>query len=179
MSTFIEARVIQKVDTEANWLSNPLKLYQGEIAFVSDKYNFKLNNTDIPKTFAELDYYAPDVKQIDDIVDVITGSGSLTLYIESSKGDLLDLDDLNTTLTPYVDRYFNDATDKVTSWKWYRESGITQEDKDADDIWAIDKNHRILNLTAEDFTHNILEHGVTFICEARIEKRILKARVKI
>lgn len=57
MSTFIEARVIQKVDTEANWLSNPLKLYQGEIAFVSDKYNFKLNNTDIPKTFAELDYY--------------------------------------------------------------------------------------------------------------------------
>ena len=57
MSTFIEARVIQKVDTEANWLSNPLKLYQGEIAFVSDKYNFKLNNTDIPKTFAELEYY--------------------------------------------------------------------------------------------------------------------------
>ena len=57
MSTFIEARVIQKVDTEANWLSNPLKLYQGEIAFVSDKYNFKLNNTDVPKTFAELEYY--------------------------------------------------------------------------------------------------------------------------
>ena len=57
MSTFIEARVIQKVDTEANWLVNPLPLYQGEIAFVSDKNNFKLNNTDIPKTFAELEYY--------------------------------------------------------------------------------------------------------------------------
>ena len=57
MSTFIEARIIQKVDTEANWMANPLKLYQGEVAYVSDKNNFKLNTTEIPKTFAELDYY--------------------------------------------------------------------------------------------------------------------------
>jgi len=122
---------------------------------------------------------SPALNQIDERIEEIFGDDSLTIYIESSKGDLLDLDDLNTTLTPYVDRYFNDATDKVTSWQWYRESGITQEDKDADDIWAIDKNNRILNLTAEDFTHNIFEHGVTFICEARIEKIILKARVRI
>ncbi|MFV0149742.1 phage tail protein [Empedobacter falsenii] len=122
---------------------------------------------------------SPAFNQIDDRIEEIFGDDSLTIYIESSKGDLLDLDDLNTTLTPYVDRYFNDVTDKVTSWQWYRESGVTQEDIDADDIWAIDKNHRILNLTAEDFTHNIFEHGVTFICEARIEKRILKARVRI
>lgn len=57
MSTFIEARVIQKVDTEANWMANPLKLYQGEVAYVSDKNNFKLNQTTTPKTFAELEYY--------------------------------------------------------------------------------------------------------------------------
>ena len=57
MSTFIEARVIQKVATETEWMANPLKLYQGEVAYVSDKYNFKLNTTEIPKTFAELDYY--------------------------------------------------------------------------------------------------------------------------
>ena len=122
---------------------------------------------------------SPALNQIDERIEEIFGDDSLTLYIESSKGDLLDLDDLNTALTPYVDRYFNDVTDKVTSWQWTRESGITQEDIDADLIWAIDKNHRILNLTAEDFTHNIFEYGVTFICEARIEKRILKARVKI
>ena len=57
MAKFIEARVIQKVDTEANWMANPLKLYQGEVAFVSDKYNFKLNTTKTPKTFAQLEYY--------------------------------------------------------------------------------------------------------------------------
>ena len=43
MAKFIEARLIQKVDTEENWMANPLPLYQGEIAFVSDKNNFKLN----------------------------------------------------------------------------------------------------------------------------------------
>ncbi|MGV0847450.1 phage tail protein [Empedobacter falsenii] len=122
---------------------------------------------------------SPALNQIDDRIEEIFGDDSLTLYITSTKGDLLDIDDLNTTLTPYVDRYFNDVTDKVTSWQWTRESGITQEDIDADLIWAIDKNHRILNLTAEDFTHNIFEYGVTFICEARIEKRILKARITI
>ena len=57
MAKIIEARVIQKVATEAEWLQTTLPLYQGEIAFVSDKYNFKLNNTDVPKTFAELEYY--------------------------------------------------------------------------------------------------------------------------
>lgn len=57
MAKFIEARVIQKVATEAEWLQTTLPLYQGEIAFVSDKYNFKLNTQPQAKTFAELDYY--------------------------------------------------------------------------------------------------------------------------
>ena len=53
----IEARVIQKVATEAEWLANPLMLYQGECAFVSDKYNFKLNTQPTPKKFIDLEYY--------------------------------------------------------------------------------------------------------------------------
>ena len=53
----IEARVWQKVDTEANWLANPLPLGSGEQAFVSDKNNFKVNTFPTKKTFAELEYY--------------------------------------------------------------------------------------------------------------------------
>ena len=47
MSTFIEARVIQKVDTEVNWMANELILYKGEIALVGDPdkvYNIKVGN---------------------------------------------------------------------------------------------------------------------------------------
>ncbi|MBQ0138330.1 MAG: hypothetical protein KBT36_03465 [Kurthia sp.] len=40
----IEARVQQKVDTEANWLSTDLIILAGEQAFVSDKYNFKIGD---------------------------------------------------------------------------------------------------------------------------------------
>ena len=57
MAKIIEARVIQKVATEAEWLQTTLPLYQGEMAFVSDKNNFKLNTQPQAKTFAELEYY--------------------------------------------------------------------------------------------------------------------------
>lgn len=57
MAEIIEARVWQKVDTEANWLANPLPLGSGEQAFVSDKNNFKVNTFKTKKTFAELEYY--------------------------------------------------------------------------------------------------------------------------
>ena len=57
MAEIIQARVWQKVDTEANWLANPLPLGTGEQAFVSDKNNFKVNVYNEKKTFAELEYY--------------------------------------------------------------------------------------------------------------------------
>ena len=57
MEKIIEARVIQKVATEAEWLQTTLMLYQGECAFVSDKYNFKLNTQSTPKKFIDLEYY--------------------------------------------------------------------------------------------------------------------------
>lgn len=55
----INARVKQKVDTEANWLANPLILLEGEQGFVwdgfNDPVNFKIG--DGTKTFAELPYF--------------------------------------------------------------------------------------------------------------------------
>lgn len=57
----INARVKQKVDTEENWLANPLILLEGEQGFVWDgsdphnPVNFKIG--DGTKTFAELPYF--------------------------------------------------------------------------------------------------------------------------
>ena len=57
MARIIEARVIQKVDTEANWMANELILYKGEIALVGDPdrvYNIKVGNGF--KKFRDLPY---------------------------------------------------------------------------------------------------------------------------
>lgn len=55
----INARVKQKVDTEENWLANPLILLEGESAYVvtedNEGVNFKIG--DGTKTFAELPYW--------------------------------------------------------------------------------------------------------------------------
>ena len=60
MSEILEARVQQKVDTEANWLANPLILLSGECAFVlgtddETPINFKIG--DGTKAFADLPYW--------------------------------------------------------------------------------------------------------------------------
>lgn len=102
-------------------------------------------------------------------LEEIFGDDSLTLYITSTKGDLLDLDDLNTTLVVSVDRYFKDVTDEVISWQWTRESGLSQEAQDADEIWKIGKTTKDLVLTPADFTSDIFEYGHTFICTALLE----------
>lgn len=112
---------------------------------------------------------SPALNQIDERIKEIFGDDSLTLYITSIKGDLLDIDDLNTTLVVSVDRYFKDVTDEVTSWQWTRESGLSQEAQDADEIWKIGKTTKDLVLTPADFTADIFEYGHTFICTALFE----------
>lgn len=57
MARIIEARVIQKIDTEQNWNANELILYKGEIALVGDPdrvYNIKVGNG--VKKFRDLPY---------------------------------------------------------------------------------------------------------------------------
>lgn len=57
MAKIIEARVLQKIDTEQNWNTNELILYKGEIALVGDPdrvYNIKVGNGF--KKFRDLPY---------------------------------------------------------------------------------------------------------------------------
>lgn len=54
----IDARVRQKIDTLANWNNNELKLYEGEQAFVSDKFNFKIGDGN--SKFRDLPWFYKD-----------------------------------------------------------------------------------------------------------------------
>ncbi|MVX36228.1 hypothetical protein [Myroides sp. LoEW2-1] len=112
---------------------------------------------------------ALDIRVSESDIDDILGENKYKLFIDSSAGESIDAMDMSTTLTAYVDRYFDDITDKVASWQWFRESGKTKEDQDSDHIWSLDKTEREIYLTAKDFTQNIYEHPITFICQAIIE----------
>lgn len=121
---------------------------------------------------------ALDIRLSADNVDDIIGYDSNNMFIDSAKGFLLTADDLNTTLTPTIQRYWKDITYKAVAWQWFRTSGTTQEDQDSDAIWSIDKKQRILNLTAEDFTNNIYERSITFTCQAIVEGEIITQTLK-
>lgn len=117
--------------------------------------------------------------QVNDGINDIIGTDSLALFIDSSQGDTIAADDMQTTLTATVERYFKDFTPQVVSWQWFRESGDTQEDRDSDAIWAQDKTSRIIHLTNEDFTANIYNRSVTFTCQAIVNNEIIEAKTTI
>lgn len=112
-------------------------------------------------------------------VDDILGTDSLHLFIDSSEGETIAADNLQTTLTATVERYFNDFTNEVVSWQWFRESGNTQEDRDSDAIWSQGKTERIIHLTAADFTPNIYSRSIVFICQAIVQNQRLTAQTNI
>lgn len=142
----------------------PIKLYTFEDYYLRPGESISLKFEKASKCFSVVG--GLDIRLSYKNVDEILGSDSLTLFIDSSAGDFLDADNLNTTFVPTVMRYFKDYTNDVVSWQWFRESGTTQEDQDADQIWSMDKNYPILELTPEDFTQNIHSGSVTFMCQA-------------
>lgn len=151
----------------ANEAVYPLKIYTDNDYYLRPNETIKFRYSKRDKCFwvsGALDIRVSE-KDINDII----GETKYKLFIDSSSGESIDATDMSTTLTPYVDRYFEDYTDKVTNWQWFRESGKTKEDQDSDHIWSLDKTERVIYLTAEDFTHNIYEHAVTFICQAIID----------
>lgn len=90
MAKFIEARVIQKIDTEQGWNANELILYKGEIALVGDPdrvYNIKVGNG--VKKFRDLPYMVDYVNGL--YTGVITPqsqvpSGINNIFLVSEQG---------------------------------------------------------------------------------------------
>ncbi|KZE82899.1 hypothetical protein AV926_04945 [Myroides marinus] len=95
-------------------------------------------------------------------VDEIIGVDSMRMVVDSSAGDALNPNDLNTKLTPTILRYFKDYTSDAVGWQWKRFSG----DEAADTAWAKGKTKRVLELTPADFTDAINKGNVSFMCEA-------------
>lgn len=93
MAQYIEAHVIVKYDTEANWLANPLILLKGQIAFVLDAnnkpMNFKLGVGN--KTFAQLPYMfeSPSFGSINTSTNFATLSAGW--YIPTESGTYLNV----------------------------------------------------------------------------------------
>jgi len=122
---------------------------------------------------------ALDIRLSSQNVDDIIGLDSLNMFIESSKGHLLMFDDLRTTLTPTIQRYWKDMTNSAVGWQWFRESGKTQEDQDSDEIWSQGKTKRVLELVPEDFTLNVGETSITFTCQAIVEGQEISQTFKV
>lgn len=129
--------------------------------------------------FDKVDLINKKVMNVPKYVEDIIGTDSLALYIQSSAGDLLMADDLNTTLTPTVERYFKDYTNQVISWQWFRESGTTQEDRDSDELWSLDKQQKDLVLTTDDFTQNVHHHSIRFTCQAIVNNQQIEKSITI
>ncbi|MDM1397119.1 hypothetical protein HX049_08015 [Myroides odoratimimus] len=95
-------------------------------------------------------------------VDEIIGVDSMRMVVDSSAGDALNPNDLNTKLAPTILRYFKDYTSDAVGWQWSRFSG----DETADKAWSKGKTKRVLELTPVDFTDAINKGNVSFMCEA-------------
>lgn len=155
----------------------------------SNNQSIEVTTEDMSKGFVEIwvndgiaekiIQYVNITDQVENGINDIIGSSSLNLFIDSSEGETIAADNLQTTLTATVERYFNDYTNEVVSWQWFRESGDTQEDRDSDAIWSQGKTERIIHLTAADFTSNIYSRSIVFICQAIVQNQRLTAQTNI
>lgn len=139
----------------------------------SDEFNALVHKTN------ELVETINNMKSVPQEVEEIIGTDSLKLFIDSSEGETIVADNMQTILTATVERYFNDYTNEVVSWQWFRESGSTQEDRDSDAIWSQGKTERIIHLTAADFTSNIYSRSIVFTCQGIVQNQRLTAQTSI
>lgn len=113
-------------------------------------------------------YFTGKIEQLDQIIEDTLGTGDLRMEIDSSEGTLFVDNNIDTTLTAKVLRYFKDLTGDVTGWKWTRESGTRQVDIASDAIWneANSSARESVHVTAGD----IPTDSVKFVCEATVGK---------
>lgn len=91
-----------------------------------------------------------------------------SLDIESDKPTFITKG-FDRVLTGKVYNYFQDVTEKVSSFQWKRDSGDPTRDK----AWEVGKTDSTLTLTEEDFTQAIYTKDVTFTLEVVIAGKTL------
>lgn len=122
-------------------------------------------------------YFTGKIEQLEKIVQDTLGAGDLRMEIDSSAGNFIVDNKIDTTLTAKVLRYFNNVTSDVTKWEWSRESGTDLVDIASDAIWNDDHSsaRESVHITEADVPTN----SVKFICEATIGTVKVREEMKL
>nr|DAX79698.1 MAG TPA: tail protein [Caudoviricetes sp.] len=122
-------------------------------------------------------YFYGKIEQLEKIVQDTLGAGDLRMEIDSSAGNFIVDNKIDTTLTAKVLRYFNNVTSDVTKWEWSRESGTDLVDIASDAIWNDDHSsaRESVHITEADVPTN----SVKFICEATIGTVKVREEMKL
>ena len=122
-------------------------------------------------------YFTGKIEQLEKIVQDTLGTGDLRMEIDSSAGNFIVDNKIDTTLTAKVLRYFNNVTSDVTKWEWSRESGTDLVDIASDAIWNDDHSsaRESVHITEADVPTN----SVKFICEATIGTVKVREEMKL
>lgn len=122
-------------------------------------------------------YFTGKIEQLEKVVEDTLGKGDLRMEIDSSAGLLFVDNNIETTLTAKVLRYFNDVTESVAAWSWTRESGTEQVHIASDAIWneAHSPARDSLHITSDDLPTD----SVKFICTASVDSKTLRQEITI
>lgn len=122
-------------------------------------------------------YFTGKIEQLEKVVENTLGTGDLRMEIDSSAGLLFVDNNIDTTLTAKILRYFKDVTGNVTAWSWTRESGTDQVHIASDAIWneAHSSARESIHVTSDDLTTD----SVKFICDATIDSKKIRKEITI
>ena len=120
-------------------------------------------------------YFTGKIEQLEKIVEDTLGTGNLRLEIDSSAGTLFVDDNIDTTLTSKVLRYFKDISSEVNKWVWSRESGSDQVHIASDAVWneAHTSSRESVHITSLDLPTD----SVKFICDATISSITIREEI--
>lgn len=150
---------------EVNWWEFSFKNIGCQFGYLDNLKIFGVDTTGYSAFINSLYFYGK-IEQLEKIVEDTLGTGDLRMEIDSSAGNLFVDDNIDTTLTAKVLRYFKDVTGEVTRWEWTRESGTELVDIASDAIWNEDHSsaRESVHITKDD----VRTDSVKFICEATV-----------
>lgn len=146
-----------------------------------DLSNLSVFGADMTGYSAYIDslYFTGRIEQLKKIVEDTLGTGDLRMEIDSSAGTLFVDNNIDTTLTSKVLRYFKDITGDVNQWVWSRDSGSDQVHIASDAIWneAHSSARESVHITSQDIPSD--RDSVKFICDATIASITIREEITI
>lgn len=146
-----------------------------------DLDNLKIFGVDMTgySAFINSLYFTGKIEQLEKIVEDTLGTGDLRMEIDSSAGTLFVDNNIDTTLTSKVLRYFKDITGDVNQWVWSRDSGPDQVHVASDAIWneAHSSARESVRITSQDLPSDC--DSVKFICDATIASITIREEITI